>query len=141
MTAPVHRSTRPIRYSDCDPQGVVFNAHYLTFCDNAHDEYLEAIGISYPALVASGHDAYVVNADISWRSSYRPGDTAHIEVTCERAGRSSYVVRYELTEEQRSVATARITYVVVRTDDSGPTEIPAHFRAALLGEPEPAAAG
>ena len=34
-----------IRYSEVDAQGIVFNAHYLTFFDTAMTEYLRNINI------------------------------------------------------------------------------------------------
>ena len=37
-----HYSFR-IRYSEVDAQGIVFNAHYLTFFDTAMTEYLRHI--------------------------------------------------------------------------------------------------
>ena len=36
------------RYVDCDMQGIVYNAHYLTWYDVAITEFLRAIGYDYP---------------------------------------------------------------------------------------------
>ena len=41
-----HYSFR-IRYSEVDAQGIVFNAHYLTFFDTAMTEYLRHINYDY----------------------------------------------------------------------------------------------
>src|SRR5918997_4455533 len=50
----VHRLR--VRYSECDPQGVVFNAHYVTYFDIALTElWREAIG-PYTAMTATGTD-------------------------------------------------------------------------------------
>ena len=36
-----------VRYSEVDPQGIVFNAHYLTYFDCAITEYYRKIGYNY----------------------------------------------------------------------------------------------
>ena len=43
-----------VRYSECDPQGIVFNAHYVTYFDIALTElWREAIG-PYAEMVSAG---------------------------------------------------------------------------------------
>ena len=36
-----------VRYSEIDAQGIVFNAHYLTYFDSAMTEYLRNLGYDY----------------------------------------------------------------------------------------------
>ena len=33
----------PVRYGECDQQGVVFNAHYLAYVDDALDQWLRVL--------------------------------------------------------------------------------------------------
>lgn len=42
----------PVRYSECDQQGVVFNAHYLAYADEAVEHVLRQQGVSYTDLLA-----------------------------------------------------------------------------------------
>ena len=137
MTAPEFVSRRRIRYSEVDTQKVVFNAHYLTFCDDALDEYLEAIGLSYEDLMSQGYDMQVVGATISWKASYEVRDTADIRVVCQRIGTTSVVLDFTMTEGEREIATVSLTYVIIRTDGSGKAAVPDWVRHILLGE-EPA---
>lgn len=37
-----HRASIRVRYHECDMQKVVFNAHYLTYCDEAMASWLAA---------------------------------------------------------------------------------------------------
>lgn len=46
-----------VRYAECDMQGRVFNANYLTWFDVAHTELLRLALGSYAALVKSGRRA------------------------------------------------------------------------------------
>jgi len=133
MTPPVHTTTRRVRYSEADTTGVVFNAHYLTYCDDAFEEYLEALGVDYPSLQASGYDMLLVNADISWSSPLRPRDIATVSITCERVGTTSFTCRFDMKVGDRAVATARLTYAGIKTSDFRKTEVPDRLRKALLG--------
>ena len=38
-----------VRWSEVDPQGIVFNGSYLTYADVATTEYYRHLGVSYPA--------------------------------------------------------------------------------------------
>src|ERR671910_1039928 len=37
-----YRHTLRIRYGECDMQGIVFNAHYLAYCDDAFGAWVSA---------------------------------------------------------------------------------------------------
>ena len=50
-----------VRYSEIDGQGVVFNAHYLTYFDTAITEYFRALGYDqYADAKATGIAFHVV---------------------------------------------------------------------------------
>ena len=40
-----HRHALRVRWAEVDMQGVVFNGHYLTYCDVCVTEYWRAIGV------------------------------------------------------------------------------------------------
>ena len=45
----------PVRYGECDQQGVVFNAHYMAYCDDASDRWLrDRLGRFLPWLATIG---------------------------------------------------------------------------------------
>ncbi|MDT5304297.1 MAG: acyl-CoA thioester hydrolase, partial [Mycobacterium sp.] len=52
------------RFAEVDQQGVVFNAHYLTWFDEACTGFLDHLGVTYPGLIATGHDIQVVHSEI-----------------------------------------------------------------------------
>jgi hypothetical protein len=70
----------PVRYAECDAQGVVFNGHYLTWCDEAVTAWLVQSGIGYEQLLGRGLDFFVVRSELSWSSSARWGDTVDVDV-------------------------------------------------------------
>ena len=47
-----------VRYSEVDAQGIVFNAHYLTYFDSAMTEYLRHIGHDYQKEVERSNEDF-----------------------------------------------------------------------------------
>jgi acyl-CoA thioester hydrolase len=60
-----------VRYGECDPQGIVFNANYLLYFDVAFTELWRAAVGPWQEMVARGVDAVVVEANLSFRSPAR----------------------------------------------------------------------
>jgi acyl-CoA thioester hydrolase len=78
----VFRHRLRVRYGECDPQGVVFNANYLAFFDVIVTEFWrEAIG-EYNAMIEAGADMVV---DFELRVA-RLGNTALGTVITARVG-------------------------------------------------------
>jgi hypothetical protein len=67
-----------VRYMEVDAQGVVFNAWYLTYFDEAFTAFLESRGLGYQALRDGGLDFQLVHADLSWKAGLRFRDRAVI---------------------------------------------------------------
>jgi acyl-CoA thioester hydrolase len=126
-----------VRYMEVDAQGVVFNAWYLTYFDEAFTAFLESRGLSYQALLGEGFDFQLVHTEIDWKAGLRWRDSALIAVSTARLGRTSFAIDFEANRNGTELACgARIVYVVVATDGSGKREIPPGL-AAALGAPAP----
>ena len=116
-----------IRYGEVDMQRVVFNAHYLAYCDDAADLWFRSIG----ALLEGGEwDVMVKKATITWDGAARVHDDLTIAVSVSRWGTTSFDVRFEGNVDRRAVFTADLTYVAVVTGTTDPVPVPAEFRAA-----------
>lgn len=121
----------PVRYVEVDQLGVVFNAWYLVYFDEAMTAWLAAGGLPYSALRAAGYDVVLVRTEIDWRGSLRFGETAEIEVACEHIGRTSFTLGFDVRREGLDVAHGRTVYVVVDAAGGGKREVPARLRAVL----------
>jgi acyl-CoA thioester hydrolase len=116
-----------VRYGECDMQRVVFNAHYLAYCDDAADWWFRSLG----ALLEGGAwDVMVKKATVTWGGAARVHDDLAIAVSVSRWGTSSFDVRFEGTVGDLSVFTAELTYVAVSTGTTQPVRVPDEFRAA-----------
>ncbi len=123
---PTHRVA--IRYGEVDMQGVVFNAHYLAYCDDACDSWLRvAIG----RFEDMGWEPMVVKAVVEWQGAAGIGDVLDIDLEVSRWGRTSFDVSFAGCVADRPVFTATITYVGVTPGEHTPMLAPDRVRAAL----------
>src|SRR3569833_1983773 len=105
----------PVRYVECDQQGVVFNAHYLTWADEASNLWWTAMGLPWESLTAGGAEPVVKASTLEWSSSARRGDTVVVDAETEKVGRTSVTVRFTVRVGERICCVVRTTYVA--TDD------------------------
>lgn len=129
-----------VRYMEVDAQGVVFNAWYLTYFDEAMSAYLAHRGLPYQRMLDAGFDVQLVRSEIDFRAGVRWQDPVAVAVSTSRLGRTSFVLDFEVrrtTGDGHEVCTTgRTVYVVIAGDGSGKREIPPLLLDAL-GEPEP----
>jgi acyl-CoA thioester hydrolase len=118
----------PVRYIECDQQGVVFNAHYLTWADEASNHWWLAHGLPWDE-VAAQVEPVVKASTLEWTSSARWGDTVAVDADTEKLGRTSVTVRFTIRVGERVCCVVRNTYVA--TDAGRPTSWPDGIRAAL----------
>ncbi|RJQ65354.1 MAG: acyl-CoA thioesterase [Desulfobacteraceae bacterium] len=79
-----------VRYAETDAQGVVFNAHYLTWFDTAITEYLRDTGYSYKELFTSRDlDFHLVKATVEYLRPIGFDDVVEVGVRVARIGNSS----------------------------------------------------
>jgi acyl-CoA thioester hydrolase len=125
----VHRLR--VRFHECDPQGVVFNAHYFTYFDIALTEmWREAFG-SYGDVVASGTDVVVVEAGATFRAPARFDEELEVELRIERLGTTSMAMATAIRRDGEVLVEGRMVHVFVDTTTMAKQAIPDHMRAGL----------
>src|SRR6185295_19256613 len=110
------------RYAEIDQQGVVFNAHYLTWFDEASYVFFDHVGVPDAAFDGWGLDVQVVHAEIDYLAPVRWRDRVRVEVRRESVGATSFalpldVLRCDDGGVEVAAARGRNVYVVVSTDD------------------------
>jgi acyl-CoA thioester hydrolase len=116
-----------VRYGEVDMQRVVFNAHYLAYCDDAADLWFRSLGAG---LEGGPWDVMVKKATITWDGAAHVHDDLAIAVSVSRWGTSSFDVRFEGSVGDEHVFTADVTYVAVVTGTTQTVAVPAEFRTA-----------
>lgn len=121
------RHTVRVRYGEVDMQRVVFNAHYLAYCDDAADLWFRSMGA---ALEGGEWDVMVKKAEITWSGAARVHDELSLDLEVRRWGTSSFDVGFVGAVGDRPVFEAVVTYVAVRTGTTDTLPVPDAFRAA-----------
>jgi acyl-CoA thioester hydrolase len=122
-----------VRWSEVDPQGIVFNPNYLMYADVALTEFWRALGIDYAALASThGVDTFMVNAQADYFASARFDEEIEIGVKTERLGRSSLVLSFAVFRRDEGLVAGALTYVFATTGaERTPTPIPEDIRERL----------
>lgn len=122
-----------VRYMEVDAQGVVFNAWYLTYFDEAMSAYLAHRGLPYQRMLDAGFDVQLVRSEIDFRAGVRWQDQIVVAVSTSKMGRTSFVLDFQVLRADEVCTSGRTVYVVIATDGSGKREIPPLLLDALGG--------
>ena len=126
------RHTVRVRYGEVDQQGVVFNAHYLAYCDDATDQWFREHGLLSDG---SDWDIMLKRAVIEWQGPATNGDDLDIDFGVDRLGTTSFDIGFVGNVASRPVFTATITYVGVDATTHTPTPPPPEVRDKLAPAP------
>ena len=114
-----------MRYAEVDQQGVVFNSHYLLYCDEAMGAFCTQRGLDdFVALVR------LVTSTLTWSGPAHWGDVIEVDVRCTKVGRTSATLAFDVRAGGRPCCEVETVYVYA--DEAGtPQEMPDHVRTAL----------
>lgn len=125
----VHRLR--VRYAECDPQGVVFNANYLVYFDVAHTEFWRAAVGPYQELGDSGVELVVADARCRFVAPARFDDELEIAVGVSRLGTTSITTRFKVRGPVGRVAEGEVRHVFVDALTNRKVAMPEHVRDRL----------
>ena len=119
-----------VRYAEIDGQGVVFNAHWLTYFDDSCTRFMESLGFG-PDFWVSEFDVMLVKATVEWAGPARFDEWIDIVVEPTRIGTKSFDLRYTASVGERPTCTGAVTYVAIQPGSNTSVELPPQVRAAL----------
>jgi acyl-CoA thioester hydrolase len=102
-----------VRYVECDMQGHVFNAHYVTWMDIAHTELWRAAVGPYPEFVAGGHEIVVAEVGVRFRAAARFDEDLEIGVVVEPLTTSSMTSRHAVRRGEELLVEGWVRHVCV----------------------------
>jgi acyl-CoA thioester hydrolase len=120
-----------VRYGECDPQGVVFNAHYFAYFDIALTELWREVAGSYTAMMAQGVDLQVVEATARYRAPARFDDEIDVTIEVARLGTTSMVTSLAIHRDGTLLVEGELAHVFVDGGTLTKIPIPDGIRAAL----------
>ena len=122
-----------VRYAECDPQGVVFNANYYAYYDLLMTElWREAIG-PYDEMVAAGADLSVVESRARFVTPARFDDELDLNARVARLGNTSMSTHITIVRpsDGATIVDGEIHHVFIDPHASTKRSIPDDIRAAL----------
>jgi acyl-CoA thioesterase FadM len=127
------RTVVPIRFSHCDPAGIVYFARYFDLLNGVVEDWFgDALGIDYhemigPRRIGLGY----VSAGADFAKPGFMGDRLDFAVLVERIGRTSVTLRIHALRSSEPVLQARLVIVTTSLVTHTPIALPDDLRAAL----------
>jgi acyl-CoA thioester hydrolase len=120
-----------VRYGECDPQGIVFNANYLLYFDVAFTEFWrEAVG-PWQEMVGNGVDVVVANAGLRFRQPARYDDVVACELRVAELGETSITTEMRIVRDETLLVVATLEHVCVDGQTWKRTAFPDFVRDGL----------
>jgi acyl-CoA thioester hydrolase len=120
-----------VRYGECDPQGIVFNANYLLYFDVAFTElWREAVG-PWQEMVGRGIDAVVAEAGLRFRAPARFDDELDLICRLTRLGTTGMTTTIDVTRGGEVLVEGTLRHVIVDASTWQKAPIPEWVRSGL----------
>jgi acyl-CoA thioester hydrolase len=122
-----------VRYSECDAQGVVFNANYYAYYDLLITElWREALG-GYQAMVDAGVDMSVVESKARYTAPARFDDELDLTARISRLGNTAMSTAISITRasDGAHLIDGEIRHVFIDPSTYTKVQIPDDIRAGL----------
>jgi 4-hydroxybenzoyl-CoA thioesterase len=128
------RSERRIRFSDCDPAGIVFYPQYFVLFNGVLEDWVDALGIGFSELVTHrriGLPSVRIEADFQAISRF--GDTVSLQLQVERVGDKSLTLGWRCVAADSGEVRMTMRQVLVTTclERHRAIPIPQDLRAAI----------
>jgi len=117
LAAPFAHELR-VRYGECDPQGIVFNANYLLYFDVAFTEMWRAAVGPWGEMVEAGVDAVVAESHLKYRAPARFDDELRLELAVTRLGTTAVTTSIDVMRGDQLLLEGWLRHVCVSTPTS-----------------------
>jgi acyl-CoA thioester hydrolase len=120
-----------VRYAECDPQHVVFNANYFAYFDVAMTELWRAAIGHYGAMMERGVDMVVAEASARFLGAARFDDCLQLEVSITRLGTTACTTRHRVLRDGEALVDGSMRHVFVDPSTLEKIPIPDWLRESL----------
>ncbi|MGO4390096.1 acyl-CoA thioesterase [Variovorax sp. M-6] len=136
------RRERLIRFSDCDPAGIVFYPQYFVMFNGLVEDWVDALGIGYQRLIVQQRIGLpTVRLEADFRAVSRFGDRVTLALAVERLGTRSLTLALQCVDMAGELRMQmRQVLVTTSLESHRALEIPTALREAIV-RGVPAAAG
>jgi len=127
-----YRTTRPLRFGDCDPSGIAYFPAYFNILVGVVEEFFDDIGASWPALfTARKLGMPTVKFDVTYTAPGMHGDVLDWELRVLKVGRSSLTLHHAISRGGTPLWTATQVLVATTLETHASVPWPDDIRAAV----------
>jgi 4-hydroxybenzoyl-CoA thioesterase len=131
----VYATERRIRFSDCDPAGIVFYPQYFVMFNGLVEDWItDGLGIGYRHLVIERRVGLpTVRLEADFKAVSHLGDAVTLSLDVERLGQRSLTLNLRCTGQGDDDVRMQLRQVIVTTSlqTHRSIDIPADLRAAV----------
>jgi acyl-CoA thioester hydrolase len=120
-----------VRYGECDPQGIVFNANYLLYFDVAFTELWRAALGPWQEMLDRGVDAVVAEANLKFRAPARYDEELQLHTQVVRLGQTALTTEIDVMRGDQPLVQGVLRHVCVATDTWRKTDLPEWVRTGM----------
>jgi 4-hydroxybenzoyl-CoA thioesterase len=135
FTPPKAAFTRsvPIRFSHCDPAGIVYFPHYFNMFNGLiEDWYTEELGYNYAEIIMDSQFGFpFVNIECDFKVPSRMGDVIDLTLLVERIGRTSLGIAIVCHRDGVERLRARMVTAMMSIATRKPEPLPQPLREAI----------
>jgi 4-hydroxybenzoyl-CoA thioesterase len=123
----------PIRFSHCDPAGIVYFPHYFDMFNGLiEDWYGQELGYEYAELVMGSQYGFpFVHIECDFKIPSRMGETIDLTLLVERVGRSSLGINIICHLDGLERLRARLVTVMMSLKSRKPVSLPKGLRGKI----------
>jgi 4-hydroxybenzoyl-CoA thioesterase len=124
---------RTVRFSDCDPAGIVFFPQYLVMLNGVVEDWFgSALSLPYAGLIGPRRLGLpTVRLEVDFTAISRHGDSLRWEVSLAQLGRSSFTLLHDVVGADDVRLRARQVLVCTSLDTHRAQALPDDLRAAM----------
>lgn len=133
MTTTTFTAHRRVRFSDCDPAGIVFFPKYFVMLNGFVEQWFdEGLQVPYASLVGVRRAGLpTVRLEVDFTAVTRHGDDLQLELRVARLGRSSLILHHRFSCAGELRFAARQVLVCTSLETHRPQALPDDIRAAM----------
>jgi len=122
-----------VRWSECDMQGIAFNAVYMVWAEIAFQEHWRSMGLNiYELGEENTFDTVIVNSNINYKLSAKFDEILAILGKITKIGTSSFTMEFKIHKQNGQLLTnIENTYVSYDRIKEKSIKIPEHIRKLL----------
>jgi acyl-CoA thioester hydrolase len=120
-----------VRYAECDPQQIVFNANYFAYFDVGMTELWRAAIGHYGLMMERGVDMVVAEASARFLGAARFDDELELEVAITRLGSTACTTRHRVLRDGEALVEGTMRHVFVDPQTLQKMAIPDWLRESL----------